>query len=73
MGELRANDVRARNGETLTELRCPEQGCGRLLLRFSQAAGSSLVETFCNACGTRAVWQFTKGQRPKYTVTSRRM
>ena len=80
MNELRASDVIARPGETLVELRCPELEprakngrCNHLLIRYSQSAGLSHVETFCNACSTRAEWRLQEGRRPVYKVTDRRV
>jgi len=73
MTELRAKDVAVGDGETLVELRCPEHECGHLLIRFRQAQGSSIVETFCRKCGTKAVWRLEMGRRPVYKVTERRV
>lgn len=73
MSELRARDVTAKKVAGLMEVRCPEDRCNRLLIRFDQAIGESLVETFCSHCGTRAEWRFQGGRRPVYKVTERRI
>jgi len=75
VSELRAKDVTGTLG--MMELRCPETAggsvCNRLLIRFQQAGGESLVETFCSHCGTRAEWRLHSGRRPMYKVTERRV
>jgi phage FluMu protein Com len=70
---LRAKDMEAKAGETLVELRCPEQHCGRLLYKFLQVAGRSEAQTLCPKCGTLAQWTLQTGQRPMYKTIQRRV
>jgi hypothetical protein len=70
---LRAKDMEAKAGETLLELRCPEAGCRRLLIRFRQARGASIVETFCEGCQVWAEWTLQDGLRPIYQVVRKRI
>lgn len=70
MRELRAGEVTAAG---LRELRCPERGCGRLLIRFEQSAGTSLVETYCERCEVWAEWTLRNAFRPVYKVVKRKV
>ncbi len=73
MSELRAREVAVGRVGDLTEVRCPETGCGRLLLEFRQTEGRSEARTQCKKCGTKASWIFQSGHKTLYKVLQRRV